>query len=96
MTRAYANIFYEILNRYSCCTLSSHNSSVFTIQLDGMTSGALARAMEEQGILISSESGYLKARNWSQAALFGYYTEDQLKFVIRAFGQTFCRPLALS
>jgi aspartate aminotransferase-like enzyme len=70
---------YNILNTQKLIPFNHSSSSVFTI-ID--ESNSIQKALQSK-VIVSSDSDYLKQRNWWQMATFGYYTEEEVNFSIR-------------
>ena len=83
----YGEQFFKILNDHGFVPFSDANSKVFTIVTSGKTKSDFYRYMKQKKILLSNESKYLTFRGWCQLATLGYYTEQQLKFVLSSITQ---------
>lgn len=80
----YGEKFFNILNDHGFVPFSDGNTKVFTIVTSGKRKSDFYRYMKQKKILLSNESKYLTTRGWCQLATLGYYTENQLRFVLSA------------
>ena len=46
------------------------------------------QGLKHQNLLLSYESNYLKARDWRQLAMFGFYKEADLKHELNTLNNT--------
>ncbi len=79
----YGERIFETLNKKEIVPFSNAHSKVFTIVMPGETGLDFYRNLKQNKLLLSSESGYLKSREWRQLAGFGYYTESELEYVLK-------------
>lgn len=79
----YGERIFETLNKKDIVPFSNAHSKVFTIVMPGETGLDFYRNLKQNKLLLSSESGYLKSREWRQLAGFGYYTESELEYVLK-------------
>lgn len=78
----YGERIFETLNKKEIVPFSNAHSKVFTIVMPGEAGLQFNRHMKQNKLLLSSESEYLKSRQWQQLAGFGYYTETELEYVL--------------
>jgi aspartate aminotransferase-like enzyme len=83
LVQDYGQRFFQALHSRGIAPFSDAGSKVFTL-VDNETTGELTREFSSRQIVWSSESQYLLKRGWSQLAMLGYYTEAQLRQVLRA------------
>lgn len=79
----YGQRFYNILNDRALVPFSNDYSKVFTIIDTGGGKENFYLRMVNKKLLLSTESDYLKTREWCQLAIFGYYSESHLKYVVK-------------
>ena len=79
----YGERIFETLNKKDIVPFSNAHSKVFTIVMPGEAGLHFTRHMKQNKLLLSSESEYLKSREWQQLASFGYYTETELEYVLK-------------
>lgn len=79
----YGERIFETLNKKEIVPFSNADSKVFTIVLPGEACLHFNRNMKQNKLLLSSESEYLKSRQWCQLAGFGYYRESELEYVLK-------------
>ncbi len=72
---------FKILSAHYLVPFSNAHTRVFTIVAAGETKQAFDQ-LKQKGIILSVESDYLNKRGWYQLALFGYYTKNQLDYVL--------------
>lgn len=75
----YSGQYFETLQAYNLVPFGNAGSRVFSIVLPDEKNKKFIDEMQNRNILLSYESEYLKKRNWSQLAVFGYYHENQLQ-----------------
>ncbi|HEY0678127.1 MAG TPA: aminotransferase class V-fold PLP-dependent enzyme [Chitinophagaceae bacterium] len=78
---------FSVLNQYNFVPFSNADSKVFTLVNAGYANNLTGQLKKKQ-LLLSSESEYLKTRGWTQLATFGYYTEKQLKYVLKCLAES--------
>ena len=79
----YGERIFETLNKKEIVPFSNAHSKVFTIVIPGEAGLHFNRHMKQNKLLLSSESEYLKCRQWQQQAGFGYYRQIELEYVLK-------------
>lgn len=82
----YGEKIYRTLHRYELIPFSESHSKVFTIVTDE-SSRNISVGMKCP-LKLSYESDYLKRRGWQQLAMFGYYTKEELAYVVDYLGSS--------
>jgi aspartate aminotransferase-like enzyme len=90
----YSSRYFDMLNAYDLVPFGTAGSKVFTIVFPGDKNSAFIDHMQNRNILLSYESEYLKKRNWSQLAVFGYYRKSQLSLATSALEYSLNQVLA--
>ena len=88
LAQEYCNRFSRILGECELTPFNSPGTRVYTIAPPQTIHQKFIEELKHQNLLLSYESDYLKARNWCQLAMFGYYTEADLKYVSNALSNT--------
>ena len=84
LVQHYGKQFFNILNLRDFVPYSNDNTKVFTIITSENRMAGFYQHMDQNKLLLSNESAYLKTRGWCQLATFGFYTERQLKYVVNS------------
>ncbi len=87
LVQEYGEHFFKALNEYDLVPFSQPNTKVFTIAAPEIINLKFFQEMGEKGMRLSYESDYLKSRRWCQLAIFGYYKEKQLQYVLNAINK---------
>lgn len=82
LVREYGKHFSSVLDQHGWTPFKSVDTCVYTITMPGIVRDVFMKNIGRRKLLLSHESDHLKARNWMQLAIFGYYTEAQLKHVL--------------
>jgi aspartate aminotransferase-like enzyme len=88
LIQKYCEKYYAILYAYNLVPFGNTCSKVFTIVLPKEKKSVFIDQMKDKQIDLSYESEYLKKRDWSQLAVFGYYQESQLLYASNALEQS--------
>jgi aspartate aminotransferase-like enzyme len=78
----YRPVVADILHQAGLAPFSQGNSFVFTMTPQENYESLLTQ-FSESGLVVSFESEYLRKRKWIQLALFNFYSEDELKEVVK-------------
>lgn len=87
LVQHYGKQFFKILNACDFVPFSDANTKVFTIVTSKNKMTGFYRHMNQNKLLLSNESKYLKTRGWCQLATFGYYSEKQLNYVLNSLSK---------
>lgn len=78
----YSQACFSFLNERGVLPFNNYRSKVFTISSPGAKPNHIINQLEKDRVIFSYESEYLRSRDWCQVALFGYYTQAELKFFL--------------
>jgi aspartate aminotransferase-like enzyme len=78
----YAQACFNLLNESGLLPFDNSRSKVFTISSPGAKHNHIISQLKKEGIIFSYESEYLRSRDWCQIALFGYYKQSELKYLL--------------
>jgi aspartate aminotransferase-like enzyme len=90
----FSSRYFKMLNAYQLVPFGTAGSKVFTIVFPEEKNSEFVDHMQHRNILLSYESEYLKKRNWSQLAVFGYYRKSQLSMAGSALEYSLHKVLA--
>jgi aspartate aminotransferase-like enzyme len=82
----YGERFYNRLSNQNLVPYSDPQSKVFTIVHRNNARKDFINKMNYKQVLFSYESEYLVKSSWCQLATFGYYTKQDLDYVLQALG----------
>ena len=77
----YGEWYYNILKSHDMVPFSNAQTKVFTLVTKGKQKNQYILDLQGKQLLLSGESEYLRTRQWTQLAMFGYYNEQQLQYV---------------
>jgi aspartate aminotransferase-like enzyme len=87
LVQHYGKQFFQILHACDFVPFSDANTKVFTIVTPGNKRTGFYQHLNQNKLLLSNESQYLKNRGWCQLATFGFYTEKQLNHVLNSLSK---------
>lgn len=84
----YSEDCFQLLNENNLLPFNKAGSKVFTVAQPNMAITNFIADLRREKIVVSSESAYLKERNWFQIAFFGYYEDVELDTVLNTLQRT--------
>jgi len=85
----YSQACFNLLNESGVLPFDNSRSKVFTISWPGGKPNHIITQLQKEAIIFSYESEYLKRRSWCQVALFGCYTQRELKYFLNTLQRSF-------
>jgi len=79
----FSDIIFDALAPLGVIPFAKRGTRVFNIVPKNMKSTELEERLLALGIILSCRSEYLISRNWIQLALFGHYSEEEIKMVAK-------------
>jgi aspartate aminotransferase-like enzyme len=83
LIESYSQDCFNLLNETKSLPFNNARSKVFTISSSNAKTNNIASKLKKEQVTLSFESEYLRCRDWSQIALFGYYQQNELKFFLQ-------------
>jgi len=74
---------FSLLNERGVLPFNNSRSKVFTISSPGTKTYNIKNQLKKEQVVFSCESEYLRSRDWCQVALFGCYTQSELKYFLK-------------
>ncbi len=78
----YSQSCFSFLKERGVLPFDNSRSKVFTISWPGAKTNHIINQLKKERVIFSYESEYLRSRDWCQVALFGCYTQSELKYFL--------------